>query len=317
MLLTLNSLALGREVPVSRGELVEIGGSFRMPEIMARAGCRLVECGATNRTHPADFEAAIGEETALLMKVHSSNFVMTGFTAAVGEAEMARIAKAHGLPLITDLGSGALVDLTAFGLPAEPTPMQALKNGVDLVTFSGDKLLGGPQAGLIVGRRDLIDRLNRNPLKRALRLDKVSLAALDAVLALYEAPSTLTRSLPTLRLLARPAAEIRAQAERLLEALQGALPAGWTVTVTACRSEVGSGAAPGAGLDSFGLAVTTAPAGDGRAVEALAAAFRRLPVAVIGKIRKGRLVFDLRALEDEAGFRDQLAHLEDPAGPAP
>lgn len=292
LLLILNTLALGREVPVSRGELIEIGGSFRLPEIMARAGARLVEVGTTNRTHAKDYRAAIGPETAALLRVHQANFAIAGFTAAVPAAELAAIAHAAGLPCIDDLGSGSLADLAAFGLPHELMPGESLAAGADLVCFSGDKLLGGPQAGLIVGRAALIARLNANPLKRALRLDKGRLAALEHVLRLYLMPERLAEALPALRLLTRTAASVRATAERIRPALAAAFP-GLAVAVEPCRSQIGSGALPVDLLPS--AAVTLA----GEGIESVAAALRALPRPVIGRIGQGRLWLDCRCLEAE------------------
>jgi L-seryl-tRNA(Ser) seleniumtransferase len=305
LLLTLNALALGRESIVSRGELIEIGGAFRLPDIMQRAGTKLREVGTTNRTHLRDFADAIGPESALILKVHTSNYEIQGFTAAVPAARLAQLAHQHALPFVEDLGSGTLVDLDRWGLPHEPTVAESIKSGADLVTFSGDKLLGGPQAGLIVGRADLIAALAKNPLKRALRLDKIRLAALEAVLRLYADPDRLAERLPSLRLLARPHAEIAALAARVLPALAQALDGVATVGLVETKSQIGSGALPVSLLPSAGLALTPLQA-SGNAAERLAQQLRALPVPVIGRIEAGRVVLDLRCLEDEAGFVSQL-----------
>jgi L-seryl-tRNA(Ser) seleniumtransferase len=311
VLLVLNTLAFRKEVPVSRGELIEIGGSFRMPDIMARSGCRLREVGTTNRTHLSDYESAIAPKTGLVMKVHTSNYSIEGFTASIPETELARLCHARGVPFAVDLGSGTLVDLRQYGLPREPTPAESLASGADIVTFSGDKLLGGPQAGIIVGRADLVKKIKRNPMKRALRLDKMTIAALSAVLRLYANPERLVERLPTLRLLGRSLETIRKSAERSCPAVSARLRSFASVEVIDCDSQIGSGALPTQKIPSAGLAIrpSTGKRGSGTALERLAVAFRSLSVPVIGRLQDGALVLDFRCLEDEAAFVRQLPDL--------
>jgi len=309
ILLVLNSLAFGRDAIVSRGELIEIGGAFRMPDIMARAGARLVEVGTTNRTHKSDYANAIGADTGLILKVHTSNYRIEGFTKEVGARELAILAREAGVPLVNDLGSGTLSDLVRFGLDREPTVREAVGEGADIVTFSGDKLLGGPQAGFIIGRRALIESINRNPMKRALRVDKIRLAALEATLRIYRDPDRLREHLPTMRLLCRPQGEIAAQAQRLARVIEHALKGAFRVSIIDCGSQIGSGALPLATVPSAGLALQPL-AGGGRKLEELVTALRCLPVPVIGRVERGSLVLDLRCLDDETGFAANLASVD-------
>ena len=307
VLLVLAALAGRREVVVSRGELVEIGGAFRVPDVMRAANVKLVEVGTTNRTHLRDYEEAIGPRTAALMKVHTSNYRVTGFTAEVPQGDVARIAHDAGLPFIEDLGAGSLIDMAALGLPKEPVVRDCIAAGVDVVTFSGDKLLGGPQAGLIVGCKSLIAKIRKHPLKRALRVSKMTLAALEATLRLYRNPDRLPGDLPTLRYLTRPVADLQVIAAGIMPQLGVWLGSGWTVRAVASEAQVGSGSLPDAAIPS--CAVELRPVRDsGKALAALAARLRSLPVPVIGRVHDGALLLDLRCLDDEAGFVAQLAH---------
>ncbi|MGZ6728696.1 MAG: L-seryl-tRNA(Sec) selenium transferase [Gaiellaceae bacterium] len=275
VLLALAALAEGREVLVSRGELIEIGDGFRIPDVLARSGARLREVGTTNRTRAADYERAIGPKTAVLLRVHQSNFRVVGFTEQPSVAELAAVAGRHGLPLVDDLGSGVLVHLED-----EPSAKESLANGADLVCFSGDKLLGGPQAGIVVGRGELVEKLRRHPLQRALRADKLTLAALEGTLGLYLDPDRADREVPVLRMLREPAEAVRARAERLAKATGG------EVEETVAR--VGGGALPLAELPSFACAVE----------EELGAPLREGDPPVVGVIRDGRLLLDCRTLTD-------------------
>ncbi|CBG90923.1 L-seryl-tRNA(Sec) selenium transferase [Citrobacter rodentium] len=305
VLLMLAATAAGKEVIVSRGELVEIGGAFRIPDVMRQAGCTLHEVGTTNRTHAKDYRQAVNENTGLLMKVHTSNYSIEGFTKAVEESELAQIGRERDIPVVADLGSGSLIDLSQYGLPKEPMPQQLIAAGVSLVSFSGDKLLGGPQAGIIVGKKELIAQLQNHPLKRALRADKMTLAALEATLRLYLHPEALAEKLPTLRMLARPQEAINAQAQRLQTALAGRYADDFAVNVMPCLSQIGSGSLPVDRLPSAALTFTPHD-GRGSRLEALASRWRGLSVPVIGRIYDGRLWLDLRCLEDESRFMEML-----------
>ena len=310
VLLALNALAEDREVVVSRGELIEIGGSFRIPEVMQKGRVRLREVGTTNRTHPRDYAAAIGPDTALILKVHTSNYRVIGFTSEVSLDDLTAIGRAHGVPVMEDLGSGALVDLSAYGLPKEPVVAERIAAGADVVTFSGDKLLGGPQAGIIVGRRDLIDRMRRNPLKRALRCDKLTLAALASTLRLYRTAPDLRAALPTLRWLTRPLDEMDAVGAAALPLLRFALGDGYTVDLVDTRSEIGSGALPVENLPSRAVRVTHSTVGPNE----IARRFRRADPPIIGRVHAGALLLDLRGIFDPA---DLVPHEDSGMGSSP
>jgi L-seryl-tRNA(Ser) seleniumtransferase len=296
VLLVLNTLALGREVVVSRGELIEIGGSFRIPDVMLRSGARLHEVGTTNRTHRADYQNAIGPDTALLMKVHPSNYQVVGFTSEVSLQDLAELGREYGVNVVEDLGAGALIDLTQFGLPREPVVADRIAAGAAIVTFSGDKLLGGPQAGLIVGRRELVAKLKANPLRRALRCDKLTLAALAATLRIYLRSDEISDALPTLRLMRRKPAELRTVATQVAQIIGERLGMDFKVAVTEASSQVGSGSLPAQSLPSVAVTITHPE----MSANAIAARFRR--ARIIGRVSGDAFHLDMRTIEDPAVF---------------
>jgi L-seryl-tRNA(Ser) seleniumtransferase len=291
VLLALETLARGKDVIVSRGELIEIGGEFRIPDIMRRSGARLVEVGTTNRTHPRDYADAIGPETGLLLKVHASNYRVVGFTASVSSRELAELGRARGVPVMEDLGSGSFVDLRPYGFPYEPTVPEVVASGVDLVTFSGDKLLGGPQAGIVVGRRDLVGRLKKNPLNRALRIDKLTIAALEATFYAFEAGDPLA-TVPALAMLTEPIAAVRARARRVLRALPADVRVRLEARVVEDQAQVGGGALPTVVLPTAAVAV----GGAVLSARSLDETLRAGEPAVIGRIADDRLLLDCRTV---------------------
>ena len=290
VLLSLMATATGRSVVASRGELIEIGGSFRLPDVIAQSGARLREVGATNKTRISDYADAIDEETAVLLKSHTSNFRIVGFTSSPDRRDLARLAKENGVILMEDLGSGVLIDLAPFGLKDEPVVAHILKSGVDLVMFSGDKLLGGPQAGIIAGRRKIIDDLKSHPLMRAVRIDKLSLAALEATLQLYRSPFDPVAKIPVLQMLSEPASRVQERAQKLAKQLcaLGVSEA----KVHATTAQVGGGTLPGQDLPSFGVSVSLPD----MPPDHLTAALRKSKTPVIGRIQDNKVVFDLRSV---------------------
>lgn len=294
VLLGLNTLADGKEVIVSRGELIEIGGSFRIPEIMAKSGAILKEVGSTNRTHPQDYEKAISKKTALLLKVHTSNYRIVGFSSEVDLSQLVEIGKKHKIPVMEDLGSGALIDLSRYGLPKEPIVAEQIASGADIVTFSGDKILGGPQAGLMVGKKAWISRINSNPLQRALRCGKLTLAALEATLRLYQQSAQITEAIPTLKAFTRPVKDIQEMGEQWLPALQAVLGEGFRLALEDSTSQIGSGALPTEELPTKVIAITHPREG----AERIADKFRQASPPILGRIKDDRFLLDLRTIFD-------------------
>jgi L-seryl-tRNA(Ser) seleniumtransferase len=314
VLLVLNTLASGKEVIVSRGELVEIGGAFRIPEIMARSGAILKEVGATNRTHPSDYENAITERTGLLLKVHTSNYRIVGFVAEVGLPDLVAIGRTHNIPVVQDLGSGALVDLSHHGLPKEPVVAEQVALGPDLVTFSGDKVLGGPQAGLIVGRAAWLRSIAANPLHRAVRCDKLTIAALEATLRLYRESAYVVQDIPALRAITRPLADIEDTARRALPALRSALGPGFRVSLEDSTSQMGSGALPTEDIPTKVIAIEH----DFLGAHRIAARFRQARPPIIGRVKDNWFLLDVRTITDPLDLVPNWAdELEGPPAPRP
>lgn len=308
VLAALETMARDREVVVSRGELVEIGGAFRIPDVMRKSGALLREVGTTNRTHLKDYAAAVSDRTGLLLKVHQSNFAITGFTKAVPLKELVALGREHGVPVMEDLGSGTFVDLRRYGLPWEPTVQEAVASGADIVTFSGDKLLGGPQAGLIVGKREFVKAIAENPLTRALRIDKLTLAALESTLRLYREEPRAMAEIPTLQMMMVPERILADRAERLCSLLRRIADPGLAFAPQALKSRIGGGSLPQLELPSHGVAVTFHE-GSPQGAEFF---LRRHTPPIIGRIEKERFIMDVRTLRDddlpdiEMAFRQML-----------
>lgn len=291
--LTLNTLAEGKGVVISRGELVEIGGSFRIPDVIKKSGCEIIEVGTTNRTHLSDYISAINSDTAVLLKAHTSNYRVVGFTSSVDLRELAKVGREHDIPVVEDLGSGALIDLTQFGLPREPVVKESIADGADVVTFSGDKLLGGPQAGIIAGKREYIKRINKNPLKRALRVDKFTIAAMEATLKLYLNSDMLHKRLPTLRFLTRPVSEIETVAEEAARLIRERLGKEYIVKVEDGFSQTGSGSLPDEAIATKVISITHNKIPS----EKIFKMFMENSPPVLGRVRKEKFLLDMRMIE--------------------
>jgi L-seryl-tRNA(Ser) seleniumtransferase len=296
VLLALNSLANHKEVIVSRGELIEIGGSFRLPEVMKKSGCKIIEVGSTNRTHLSDYENAITPQTGLLLKAHPSNYRIEGFTSEVSLNELAGIGQRHNIPVMMDMGSGALIDYSEWGLPKEMTIRETLEAGADIVTFSGDKLLGGPQAGIIVGKAGLVKKIKRNQLKRAMRPDKLTYSFLESLLRLYLYPNRLKKEIPLLKWLSRPMSEIEEIAQQVMQEFRQSDKYPWKVSIEDSYSEIGSGSLPGSGIPTRVVAFTPKKG----SADKIAQVFRNANPPIIGRIFNDRFLLDMRTLYDPA-----------------
>jgi L-seryl-tRNA(Ser) seleniumtransferase len=295
VLLALNTLADGREAIVSRGELIEIGGEFRIPEVMEKSGARLREVGTTNRTRRADYEKAISAETGVILKVHTSNFRMVGFTEEAGLEELVALGKKHRVPVVDDLGSGCLIELDRYGQEREPTVQEVLAKDVDVVTFSGDKLLGGPQAGIILGKASILQKIKRNPLNRALRIDKLTLAALEGTLLQYLTPAAAVKNIPVLKALTEPQAAVTRRARKLLTMLKETLPSGWAISLKKGYSLAGGGALPTREIPTALIALQAGQISAGR----LEVELRRLAVPILARIADDEVLLDLRTIGAE------------------
>ncbi|UCG94612.1 MAG: L-seryl-tRNA(Sec) selenium transferase [Candidatus Aerophobus sp.] len=295
VLIGLNTLASGKEVIVSRGELVEIGGAFRMPDIMRQSGVRLVEVGTTNRTHLSDYEDAVTPETALLLKVHTSNYRILGFTSEVEIGDLVRLGRDYGIPVMEDLGSGCLVDLSPYGLDREPTVQEVVDAGVDVVTFSGDKLLGGPQAGIVLGKKEFVARIRKNPLNRVLRIDKLTLSALEGTLSCYLDGKKATQSLPTLQMISIPYEKLRRRAKKILRKVRSNSLNSWEASVKQDHSQVGGGALPLMRIPTAVIAIRSKE----EPIERLEQRLRQVEPPIVARIFKEELLLDVRTIQKD------------------